>query len=111
MRFCGASSLILVTVTPTLALYGSTRWSCLAGPVAALSVWALESAGRRERPPAGSPFGGGSTRKHAIPGAAVVEVDVVAQLSCRPVPHRDPPSIARLEDTPTLSRTGFRGDI
>jgi hypothetical protein len=104
MRFCGASSLILVTVTPTLALYGSTRWSWLAGPVAALSVWALESAGRQERPPAGSPFGGGLEPQHAIPGAAVVEVDEIAQLSCRPVLHRDPLSIARPDDTrPYLS--------
>jgi len=43
---------ILVTVTPLLAGYGSSRWSWVGGPVASLAVWALEHAQREpERTP------------------------------------------------------------
>jgi hypothetical protein len=49
MRLCGAPSLILVIVTPLLALYGSTRWSWFAAPVAALAVWTLDCTQRREQ--------------------------------------------------------------
>ena len=40
-RFLRASA-TLVSVTALLALYGSTQWSWLAGPVASLAVWALD---------------------------------------------------------------------
>jgi len=43
---------ILLTVTPLLAGYGSSRWSWVGGPVASLAVWALEHAQREpERTP------------------------------------------------------------
>jgi hypothetical protein len=32
----------LVAVTPLLLLYGSTDWSWLGGPVAALAIWAVD---------------------------------------------------------------------
>ena len=32
----------LASVTPLLLLYGSTDWSWVAGPVAALAIWALD---------------------------------------------------------------------
>jgi hypothetical protein len=32
----------LVSVTGLLLVYGSTEWSWLAGPVAALAIWALD---------------------------------------------------------------------
>jgi hypothetical protein len=41
----------LVSVTPLLLLYGSTDWSWLAGPVAALAIWALDA---DRRVPAGA---------------------------------------------------------
>jgi len=41
---------ILLTVTPLLAGYGSSRWSWVGGPVASLAVWALEHAQREPEP-------------------------------------------------------------
>src|SRR5215217_7603110 len=50
MRHSAAPSVILVTVTPLLAAFGSTRWSWLAGPIAATAVRALGgAAGAGER--------------------------------------------------------------
>jgi len=43
MRHCRASFAMLITVTPLLVLYGSTRWSWVAGPIAAALMWALEA--------------------------------------------------------------------
>jgi hypothetical protein len=40
-RFLPASA-TLVSVTGLLLAYGSTEWSWLAGPVAALAIWALD---------------------------------------------------------------------
>ena len=37
-----APTLVLVTVTPLLLGYGRFPWSWLAGPVAALALWALD---------------------------------------------------------------------
>ena len=45
-------STILVTVTPLLAGYGSSKWSWIGGPVASLAVWALEHAQREPVPAA-----------------------------------------------------------
>jgi|tagenome__1003787_1003787.scaffolds.fasta_scaffold20708478_3 hypothetical protein len=56
---------ILVTVTPLLAGYGSSRWSWVGGPVASLALWALEHA-RREPDPA-------ATQAAEARPAAVVE--------------------------------------
>jgi hypothetical protein len=39
-RFLPASA-TLVSVTGLLLAYGSTNWSWVAGPVAALAIWAL----------------------------------------------------------------------
>ena len=49
---------ILLIVVSTLFLdYGSSRWSWLAGPVAALTLWALAAKAREpaERSPARTP--------------------------------------------------------
>jgi len=40
-RYLPASA-TLVSVTGLLLAYGSTQWSWLAGPVAALAIWALD---------------------------------------------------------------------
>jgi len=45
-----APSTILLTVTPLLAGYGSSKWSWVGGPVASLAVWALEHAQREPEP-------------------------------------------------------------
>jgi hypothetical protein len=42
MRLALGPSLILVSVTMLLAAYGSTRWSWIAGPVAAVATRALD---------------------------------------------------------------------
>jgi hypothetical protein len=48
----------LASVTPLLLLYGSTDWSWVAGPVAALAIWALDLCRRvpTEAAPAPLPF-------------------------------------------------------
>jgi len=46
-----APSAILVTVTPLLVVFGSTRWSWLGGPVASLAVWALGHVAREPATP------------------------------------------------------------
>jgi hypothetical protein len=44
-------SATLVSVTGLLLAHGSTEWSWLAGPVAALAIWALDYEPRRPREP------------------------------------------------------------
>jgi len=47
-----APSLVLVSVTTLLAVYGRSSWSWLAGPVAALALWALDRKAHTPAPPA-----------------------------------------------------------
>jgi hypothetical protein len=47
-----APSILLVSVTGLLFSYGSSAWSWVAGPVAALGLWGL---GRKVREPAPAP--------------------------------------------------------
>ena len=48
----GDAAAVLVTITPLLAIYGSTEWSWLFGPLSALALWAL---GHGEREDADAP--------------------------------------------------------
>ena len=45
-----AAAVILLVVTPLFLAYGRFSWSWLAGPVAALAVWAVE---RKAHEPSG----------------------------------------------------------
>jgi len=48
-----APSAVLLLVTPLLVTYGRFAWSWLAGPVAALALWALDR--KAEEPVAPAP--------------------------------------------------------
>jgi len=47
-----APGILLVVVTALFLEYGSSEWSWLAGPVAALTLWALELKAREPLEPA-----------------------------------------------------------
>jgi hypothetical protein len=47
--------IVLVTVTGLLLAYGSTRWSWIAGPIAALAIWALDLETAEPAEPAPAP--------------------------------------------------------
>ena len=47
-----APGILLIVVTALFLAYGSSQWSWLAGPVAALFLWALELKAREPARPA-----------------------------------------------------------
>jgi hypothetical protein len=45
------STVDLVLVTVLLAVYGSTQWAWLGGPLSALAIWCIDCSERREAMP------------------------------------------------------------